>query len=397
MKKIDLFFEKLNSTIDYVVFKNFEKIDESLRGEFNFDISVNPDNKESFKNIITDFNLLEGINIYDFLNIEVFHYYMFDNGLSYHFHIHYGIIIGTGYIKEYSIQLPNNFYENFQFYKNVKVLSPLYYNEIGIIRNDIKYSSFIGVLYCTILGKEIKRTKRNTNLTFDYKRVRQVKFAFIKNVIAFLLKILQYIITGGRQGKKFYRKGYSIGIGGPDGSGKSTLASNLYNDLSDVFYVKRMSFGRLTPVSNTNFKSKNTNITYGIKKIAAAVIRLYIAYKILFFKFMNNVVITDRYYNFNGPGMDSFKLNDGMLMEKIERYLYSKIPKIDVMFVIKVPLSLAISRNDQRNKQGKESVEEIIERYSDFKNVKYFSKRTVSIKNEGSINQGTEKLLNELY
>jgi tRNA uridine 5-carbamoylmethylation protein Kti12 len=67
------------------------------------------------------------------------------------------------------------------------------------------------------------------------------------------------------------------------------------------------------------------------------------------------------------------------------------------MFVIKVPLNLAISRNDERNKNGKETVEEIIERYDEFEKVTYYSKRTVKIKNEGSINQGIKKILNELY
>ena len=112
---------------------------------------------------------------------------------------------------------------------------------------------------------------------------------------------------------------------------------------------------------------------------------------------MNNIIITDRYYNFNGPGMDSFKLNDGKLFSQIESYFYAKIPKIDIMFVIKVPLNLAISRNDERNKNGKETVEEIIERYNEFEKVTYYSKRTFVIKNEGSVNQGIERILNELY
>tara|TARA_B110000027_G_C15954275_1_gene226947 strand:- start:293 stop:580 length:288 start_codon:yes stop_codon:yes gene_type:complete len=94
--------------------------------------------------------------------------------------------------------------------------------------------------------------------------------------------------------------------------------------------------------------------------------------------------------------MDSFKLDDGKLLSKIERYIYTKVPQINLMFLINVPLNTSISRNRERVKEGKETDKEIQDRYYEFKTTKYKSKRQVVIDNSGSINEGLNKIKNEL-
>ena len=395
MKKIDLLFEKLNQSIDYVIFKNYDKIDISLKGDFNFDISVNPIHKSSFQKIISDFNLLKGVNTYDFLNKNVFHYYLFSNDAIYHLHIHYGVIMGTGYVKEYKVELPLNFYNNFHLYKNIKILSEPYYNDLSTLRSNIKSNSLIGLVYIYVLKKEINKNKKNI-LSFNYNTSKHIKFSFFKNIISFFLKIAQALFTGGQKAKKFFPQGYSIGIGGPDGSGKTTLTDNLYDDLNKVFYVKRFSFGRLAPVKKNQFSKKKTGFISRFKKVGASILRLYISYKILFFKSFNFIVISDRYYNLNGPGMDSFKLDDGKVLSKIERFIYARVPQINLMFLINVSLNTSIARNRQRAKEGKETDEEIQDRYHEFKTTEYKSKRQVVIDNSGTINEGLMKVMNEL-
>ena len=37
------FFDDLGDNLEYVVFKNADKLEYSIRGDFNFDISINPE------------------------------------------------------------------------------------------------------------------------------------------------------------------------------------------------------------------------------------------------------------------------------------------------------------------------------------------------------------------
>ena len=153
--------------------------------------------------------------------------------------------------------------------------------------------------------------------------------------------------------------------------------------LKEIYFIKSVSFGRLTKQSNKN--SKNSQVKFNeTKKILAAIIRLFISYKLRFFKKMGYIVITDRYYNVKGPGIDSYKLTSGYL-SKIERWLYSKIKPIDYMFNLKIPLEIAIIRNKNRSKLGKETDVEIESRYIDSTSNIYLSHKSIDYKNTNKV------------
>lgn len=395
MRKINLFFESLSNNIEYVLFKNYDKIEKSLAGDFNFDLSISFQDRKKFETIAKDFNLLEGINIYDFLIKDVHHYFLFDENRSYHLHVHYGLILGTGYIKEYIITVPSDFYNSFIYYKGIKVLSEPYYTDIQILRNKIKNTSLLGKLYLKLLKK--KKSKIGGQLSTKYFIDKNLRFSQLKNFTAFALKIIHLLITVKKKGKKYYKSGLTIGICGTDGSGKTTISNSLFSTLNEVFYVKKLTFGRLTPNKSSFSNKKSTRQIFYLKKITAATIRLFISYKILLLKKLNFVVITDRYYNINGPGMDSFKITEKNTYSKIERFIYSKVPKIDLTYTIEVALNTAIERNHSRIKYGKETKEEIIARYKEFQHVKYWTKRNLILKNDGSVNEAINHIFNDLY
>ncbi|MDA7670130.1 hypothetical protein N8587_02355, partial [Akkermansiaceae bacterium] len=279
---------------------------------------------------------------------------------------------------------------------NIRILSEPFYHDVSTIRASIKSKSLIGLIYIAILRKKINR---NNHLapSWQYVLVKNVSFSILKNCLALMLKILQTLCFFGEKGKKFYSKGYSVGIGGPDGSGKTTLTTHLYEELSQVFYVKRFSFGRLTASTIKKGSSNKAGGVYKIKKVGAGLLRFYLAQKIRLFKKLHFIVLSDRYYNYNGPGMDSFKLDDGKSFCNLERYIYNRIPPIDLMFLVDVPLSSSIARNRSRIKEGKEDDTEIRTRYQEFKSTKYKAKRHVVIENSKTVKEGIKKMKNELF
>ena len=96
MSVIDNFFSGLEKNkIQYIIFKNIDRIDESLSFEFNFDISINPKHKNNFYKYIKNYQIFEGVNIYDFMNINTEHYFLYEKGRFYHLHIHFGLILGS--------------------------------------------------------------------------------------------------------------------------------------------------------------------------------------------------------------------------------------------------------------------------------------------------------------
>jgi len=84
-------------------------------------------------------------------------------------------------------------------------------------------------------------------------------------------------------------------------------------------------------------------------------------------------------------------------MGGIEEWAYSRMPKADVCFYFEVPLSVAITRNQSRVKQGKETDEEINSRFENNKNYKPLARRLVRFNNEGELIKKKKEFLMELW
>lgn len=395
---IQSFFEDLGGNLEYVLFKNADKLDRSIRGDFNFDISINPEHKADFFRVIKKWGLIEGVNIYDFMNKEVHHYYLFDINAVFHLHVHFGLILGTSYVKDVHIQTTDDFYTEYKKIDFIRVLNRKNAEMVRDYRSIVKGRSLLGRMYIFLLKKEKTKVDGRIKSRIKKELVSKssvLKFAGVKNLYALLLKFLQTLVFGRGKGKKFYPGGKSIAIVGTDGSGKSTITGLLSKKLESIFYVKHFSFGRIAPIEAVNSSQRNKKLN-GIRKCYTAYKRLAISYKMKVYSKLGYIVILDRYYNLNGPGMDSNKLEGGSFWGWIERGVYGLIRPVDLVFRLEIPLSIAIERNQIRSKLGKETDDEIEERYNLFAGSLYHSDKTVVIKNTKEASYAIDLILSEL-
>lgn len=395
---IQSFFEDLGGNLEYVLFKNADKLDRSIRGDFNFDISINPEHKADFFRVIKKWGLIEGVNIYDFMNKEVHHYYLFDINAVFHLHVHFGLILGTSYVKDVHIQTTDDFYTEYKKIDFIRVLNRKNAEMVRDYRSIVKGRSLLGRIYIFLLKKE--KTKVDGRIKSKIKKElvsksSVLKFAGVKNLYALLLKFLQTLVFGRGKGKKFYPGGKSIAIVGTDGSGKSTITGMLTKNLEPVFYVKYFSFGRIAPVRE-DIGIQDKNRLNGIRKGYTAFKRLIISLKMCLYHRLGYIVVLDRYFNLNGPGMDSNKLEDGSFWGWIEKGIYKLMVPVDVVFRLEIPLSIALERNQNRSKPGKETDSEIKQRFKLFSNTKYYSIKTVTIENTGKPINAIETIISEL-
>ena len=94
--------------------------------------------------------------------------------------------------------------------------------------------------------------------------------------------------------------------------------------------------------------------------------------------------------------MDSNKLEDGSFWGWIEKGIYKFMVPVDVVFRLEIPLSIALERNQNRSKTGKETDLEIEQRFKLFSKTKYHSKKTVTIENTRKPINAIETILSEL-
>ena len=169
----------------------------------------------------------------------------------------------------------------------------------------------------------------------------------------------------------------------------------LAKKLESIFYVKYFSFGRIAPLTEDIGTQPKKRLN-GIRKCYTAVKRLIISIKMSVYHRLGYIVVLDRYYNLNGPGMDSNKLEDGSFWGWIEKGIYKFMVPVDVVFRLEIPLSIALERNQNRSKTGKETDLEIEQRFKLFSKTKYHSKKTVTIENTRKPINAIETILSEL-
>ena len=191
--------------------------------------------------------------------------------------------------------------------------------------------------------------------------------------------------------KKILIPGIVVAICGLDGSGKSSLVSTLQMNLSADFSTKVFHLGRpkstiLTFLFNSlvaiysffkRFRATQTE-TYSAppsKKISLHLIHAADfadrwAQQIEPVLKIGGIVICDRYPGLEIGKMDSPRIPEmesrGLLYQycyNLEQKLYSSIKQAKFIFQLSVPLEVAIHRNSLRKKFGKETEDELRERF----------------------------------
>ena len=195
--------------------------------------------------------------------------------------------------------------------------------------------------------------------------------------------------------KKMLIPGIVVAICGLDGSGKSSLVSALQINLSAHFSAKVLHLGRpkstiLTFLFNSlvaiysfckRFKtthtetyptlsSKNISLIYAIRSVLLAYDRKAQSHKAHKHSKKGYIVICDRYPGLEIGKMDSPRIPEmesrGLLYQfcyNLEQKLYSSIKEAKFIFQLSVPLEVAIHRNNMREKFGKETEDELRERF----------------------------------
>ncbi|MEL0114675.1 MAG: hypothetical protein VW894_00025 [Gammaproteobacteria bacterium] len=261
--------------------------------------------------------------------------------------------------------------------------------DLELSKNEIDYLRYV---YKT--GSIFKQIYFSLRLKFKLRKFR--RRSFIKHQIYkisnFMIRFLNKLFW---KKKKLFPSGIVVAICGLDGSGKSTLVSNLIKTYSIHFSVKVFHLGRphatgltyiFKPIiliisifrslrASKTSRTRSTqpssvSIIYAFRSVLLAYEREALTKKAHKASKNGYLIICDRYPGLNNGKMDSpripFNQSKGwiyQLLFKTEQKLYKKILPADIIFNLEVPLEIALKRNQERIKFGKETEQELRDRF----------------------------------
>ncbi len=232
----------------------------------------------------------------------------------------------------------------------------------------------------------------------------------LNNIIQFFYRLLNKLLL--KEKKIFHTSGMFLVVVGLDATGKTTITNELKRWLGKNLTTRIVHFGKppsslLTLPFNLIIKLLkksriHSELKSSIKKdnkqsksllyILRQVILSYDRYRLVKNCWnrvsVGELIICDRYKSENYDVMDSKRLNPIMYtglknkLAKIENYYYDQMPIPDILFYLTVSVNVAIKRNEERIKKGKETTEFIIARHQQNQNLSYKSKNTIFINTE---------------
>ena len=227
-----------------------------------------------------------------------------------------------------------------------------------------------------------------------------------KNLFQLLYRVSNKLFF--KQKKKLHSSGILIVIAGLDATGKTTITTDLKKFLKKNFTVSLIHFGKpqstlltypvnliiqiLRKKSSNNSNLRSSRKKDGVKSLLFIVRQIVLAYDryALIKRYWNKVsngeiVICDRYKSEDFNVMDSKRLNpqDYTGFKKklalFENNLYAKMPEPDLLFYLTVPVDVAVKRNEERIKEGKEDEVFLRMRHQENQDLKYKAKLQYSI------------------
>ncbi len=222
----------------------------------------------------------------------------------------------------------------------------------------------------------------------EFRRKKVIQHQFFK-ILDLVKRIANKLFL---KRKKTLSKGLIVAVCGLDGTGKSTLVKSLEYSFKENFSVKKFHLGRpsssflsffiipILKIRSVLINQNKGNITKGNHKRPSniyAIRSVFLAYdrrkeslRALNYSKKGFIIICDRYPGLNVQKMDSPRLTydekRGSLYkfcQKLEDKIYNSISSADMILHLKVPLEIAQQRNRLREKVGKETDEELEERY----------------------------------
>lgn len=440
-------FEKLGGK--YVSWKNNHEISKVLTGKSDLDIFVPKQFKTEFLTLIQKHYWIQVTNsVADYPEVHHF-YAIDECLTVYHLHVYFRVITGESWLKEYDFPLDDFLIENRVSHpSNIYVLNEKAQSFLFALRHFIKGSSFFSrLLYKKELssyqdewdlcksefdpkanGDFIDFTEyiKHSGLMGDLKlpntlaanSVREKLKKFLRYPEKKLALLRLQSFKSRLFNKLFYKQkkiltghGFILVFSGADGVGKSTMSEAIGNTYKTFLTVRNVQLGRPQSAfvesirkmfnkqdkearqssSGRDNKDKKITLKKALSAAYLAYLRFVAAKKAKKYKEKGYLVISDRwptleYYKMDGPKLHPAELS-GIYkkLATIEKRYYDKLYSADFSIILTVPVEVAIQRNRDRVKEGKETDEEIKERHLQNANHCPKSKEIVRFDNNGSL------------
>ena len=206
-----------------------------------------------------------------------------------------------------------------------------------------------------------------------------------------------------KQKKKLHSSGMLIVVAGLDATGKTTITTELKKWLGKNLTVSNIHFGKPASTlltfpfnlliklmrkngNNENIKSsiqtdieKPKSLLYIIRQVVLSYDRYNLIKKYWDKASSGELVLCDRYKSEEYGVMDSKRLKPELYtgfrkkLALLENRFYEEMPKPDILFYLTVPVEVAVIRNEERIKEGKESEEFIKIRHAQNKDLTYLA------------------------
>jgi thymidylate kinase len=223
--------------------------------------------------------------------------------------------------------------------------------------------------------------------------------AIFQRVMLFLTRTTRQLRGAGKS-KQIASGGALIAFVGPEATGKSTLVQETANWLGKAFDISTAHLGkppstwltclpnlalpllrkaapqyRMSRVENTpaGAEAGNVSLLFALRSVLLAWDRRALAIQVRRKAAQGGIVICDRYPSVMVGAMDSARLKvpadtsgRGMLLgwlARLENRIYRQIPPPDVVIRLTVPVGVAIERNKERQKKGKEADAYVLRRH----------------------------------
>tara|TARA_Y100000816_G_scaffold292550_1_gene288554 strand:+ start:4594 stop:6027 length:1434 start_codon:yes stop_codon:yes gene_type:complete len=299
-------------------------------------------------------------------------------------------------------------------FKDVLELN-LSFKDLEEMKKIFKSSSFTKkILFSLRFKNKFKNFKRRS--FFQY------QIFIIQNLI---IRIINKVFL---KKQKIFVPGIVIAICGLDGTGKSTLVSKLKILFSNHFCTKVIHLGKpksniftyliniiikiysilkiILPVKkNPNtLLPKNISIIYAIRSVLLAYDRKVQSNKARSYSENGYIVICDRYPGIQYGKMDSPRIPENIskgfiyqFFYNLEQNLYKSIKQAKFIFQLSVSLDEAIVRNNLREKFGKETEDELRDRFLLNSDAKFLGENYYIIDATLSQKKILKQVVNELW
>ena len=273
---------------------------------------------------------------------------------------------------------------------------------------NISLDEFYSYIDTIINGTKLKRYRDGKKLKNRLKNYKYLSFVedYRNNILQLSYRVSNKLFY--KEKKKLHSAGAMIVIAGLDATGKTTVTDELKNWLGKNLTVSLFHFGKpnstiltypfnfLIKLMRKRYKDstlkssikrdeKPKSLLYILRQIVLAYDRYTLVKKYYKKVSMGEIVLVDRYKSENYGVMDSKRVNPNeyrgikRALAKFENSIYDKMPIPDILFYLTVPVEVAVIRNRDRIKEGKESEEFIRVRHTQNRDLTYIAKYNYKI------------------